>query len=83
MRHNSQRDRCDCNDCDDAEYVRGHIRGSTLAHVCTHTYTQTHSPVPYYPGSGLFHYGKSRLHFFTSPNDRGVQSGESRGRRAI
>lgn len=31
--------------------------------VHIHTHAHVLPPVPYYPGSGLFHYGKSRLHF--------------------
>lgn len=40
MRHHSQRDSCDCNDCDHVKYVRGNVHVSVLdTHIHSHTHT--------------------------------------------
>lgn len=93
MRHHSQRDSCNCccDPAAAMPLVHPQIRARDVVVYsrerceCIHTYlhrgayarTHVQLPVPYYPGSELFHYGKSRLHFFTSPND-GVSNLENR-----
>lgn len=50
----------------------------THTHIHIHAHAHVLLPVvPYYPGSGLFHYGKSRLHFLRLPTT-GVSNLENR-----
>lgn len=80
--HHHSHDSCKCC-CDPAAMLSCIYKYAQNARVVVsaraYTYIHAHvlPPVPYYPGSGLFHYGKSRLHFLRLPTT-GVSNLENR-----